>query len=69
MEASVLYLVATLSLFVMADNHICRCYTWIWIGQQALPSGSDWNLDNEMFQVEGLLNKDKILVAASRGPW
>ena len=30
-----------------------------------LPSGSGWGLDNEVFQVGGLLDGGKTLVAAS----
>ena len=43
------------------------CYTWIRVGQQALPSGFGWGLGNEVFQVRGLLDRDKTLVAASGG--
>ena len=41
------------------------CYAWIRVGWQALPSGPDWGQGNKVFQVRGLLDGDKTLVAAS----
>ena len=57
--------IGCLHLVFLSGINLGTCYTWIQVGWQALPSGPGWGQGNEVFPVGGLLDGDKMLVAAS----